>query len=167
MWKEISKFFEPSPAKLRVAKLMVELGLGIDDEMRIVCGIVRVPDLSIARAAGVDRRAVRGMVEDVVGNPRMKEIFGGLKPAGSFLRDVAPTLGYSVIEIRADPASVGVIAKTTAVIADAKLVIRQILAEDPDLNPDPKLLIITSRPVPGDVVSKLLAVPTVTKVSLS
>jgi len=167
MWREISGFFEESPAKLRVARLMVELGLGIDDEKRIVCGMVKIPDLSIARASGVDRRAVRGMVEDVMGDPRMREIFCGLKPAGSFLRDVAPALGYSVIEIRADPSSVGVIAKATAIIAEAKLVIRQILAEDPDLNPDPKLLIITSRPVPGEVVYRLLAVPTVTKVSLS
>jgi len=45
--------------------------------------------------------------------------------------------------------------------------IRQILAEDPDVNPDPKLLIITERQVPGNVVSELLKVPTVTKVSLS
>jgi predicted regulator of amino acid metabolism with ACT domain len=60
-----------------------------------------------------------------------------------------------------------VIAKATGLIAEAGLSIRQILAEDPDLNPDPKLLIITEKRVPGEVVSKLLNIPTVTKVSIS
>jgi hypothetical protein len=167
MWKEIVVFFDGAPAKLKVARLMVELGFSLGDKGRITCGVVEIPDTSIAKAAGVDRRVVKAAVKDMQADPRMRKIFCGLKPAGSFLRDVAPALGYGVLEIRADPSAVGVIAKATAIIAEAGLGIRQILAEDPDLNPDPKLLIITNRPVPGEVVSKLLTIATVTKVALS
>jgi predicted regulator of amino acid metabolism with ACT domain len=167
MWKEIVEFFDQSPARLKVAKLMVELGFSINQDGRVVCGEVEIPDLSIARTAGVDRRVVRDTVLDILDNARMRRIFLGLKPAGSFLKDIAPALGYGVVEVRARSDAVGIIAKATAYIADAGVSIRQILAEDPDLNPDPKLLIITERQVPGEVVSKLLTIPSVTKVSLS
>lgn len=167
MWKEIVKFFEGAPAKLKVAKLMVDLGFSINEEKRVVCGEVEISDSSIAKVSNVDRRVVRETVLDILGDARMKKIFLGIKPAGSFLKDVAPALGYGVVEVRARPDAVGVIAKATSYIADAGVSIRQILAEDPDLNPDPKLLIITEKQVPGEVVSKLLTIPTVTKVSLS
>jgi predicted regulator of amino acid metabolism with ACT domain len=167
MWKEITSFFGCAPAKLKVARLMVELGFRIDDDLKIACGEVEITDSSIARAAKVDRRVVRETVDDILRDPKMKRVFTGLKPAGSFLKDVAPTFGFGVVEIRARPDAVGVISKTTEIIAKANVGIRQILAEDPDVNPDPKLLIITERQVPGEVVSELLKVPTVTKVSLS
>jgi hypothetical protein len=121
----------------------------------------------MSRGAGVDRRVVRNTVEDIMRDAKMRRIFSGMRPAGSFLSEAAPALGYSVVEIRAKPDAVGVIAQATARIAEAKVSIRQILAEDPDLNPDPKLLIITEKMVPGEVVSKLLEIPTVTKVSIS
>ncbi|MCS7097948.1 MAG: hypothetical protein NZ922_03090 [Candidatus Methanomethyliaceae archaeon] len=167
MWKEVEKFFSNSPAKLKVARVMVELGLSINDEGRIVCGNVEIPDTSIARAISVDRRVVRQTVKEIINNERMRNIFIKIKPAGSFLKEVAPELGYGVLEIRAQPTAIGVIAKATSYIAEAGLSIRQILAEDPDLNPDPKLLIITDKKVPGEVISKLLTIPTVTKVSIS
>ncbi|MCX8169741.1 MAG: hypothetical protein N3D72_01490, partial [Candidatus Methanomethyliaceae archaeon] len=149
MWKEVEKFFSNSPAKLKVARIMVELGLSINDEGRIMCGNVEISDTSIARAISIDRRVVRQTVKEIVSNERMKNIFKKIKPAGSFLKEVAPELGYGVLEIRAQPNAIGVIAKATSYIAEAGLSIRQILAEDPDLNPDPKLLIITDKKVPG------------------
>ena len=167
MWREIVDFLKGSPAKLKVAKLMVELGFSIDESGRIVCGGVEIGDSAIARVAMVDRRVVRETVSDILANPRMRKIFSGIRPAGSFLRDIAPALGYGVVEIRARPDAVGVISSATACISEAGVGIRQILAEDPDFNPDPKLLIITERQVPGEVVTKLLKIPTVKKVSLS
>ncbi|MDD1775950.1 MAG: hypothetical protein LUP94_01190 [Candidatus Methanomethylicus sp.] len=167
MWKEIVSFFDGSPAKLKVARLMVELGFSINADGKIICGQVEITDSGLARAAGTDRRVVRDTIKDIMSDPRMRTIFLGLKPAGSFLKDIAPTLGYGVVEIRARPEAVGVIAKATSYISEAGVGIRQILAEDPDLNPDPKLLIITERQVPGEVVTNLLKIPTVTKVALS
>lgn len=167
MWKEIVKFFSGAPAKLKVAKLMVELGFGVNEKGKVVCGSVEITDTSIAKAVSVDRRVVRDTVKDILSDVKMRRIFFGIRPAGSFLKEVAPEFGYSVVEVRARPDAVGVIAKAATYIAEAGVSIRQILAEDPDLNPDPKLLIITEKQIPGEVVSKLLTIPTVTKVSLS
>ncbi|MDI9643936.1 MAG: amino acid-binding protein [Candidatus Verstraetearchaeota archaeon] len=167
MWIEITKFFEGAPAKLKVAKLMVELGFSINEKGRVVCGNVEIADVDLARAADTDRRVVRQTVEEIMNDQFMRKIFTGIKPAGSFLKDIAPTLGYGVVEIRAQSNAVGIISQATKYIADAGISIRQILAEDPELNPDPKLMIITEKKVPGEVISKILTIPTVTKVSLS
>ncbi len=167
LWKSITKFFEGAPAKLKVARLMVELGFSINESGRIVCGNVEISDADLSRAAGVDRRVVRQTVEEIMGDPLMKRIFTGIKPAGSFLKEIAPALGYGVVEVRAKSDAVGVIFHVTKYISDAGISIRQILAEDPELNPDPKLMIITDTKVPGEVISKLLTIPTVTKVSVS
>lgn len=167
LWKEITKFFEGAPAKLKVARLMVELGFSINTEGRVTCGNVEIADADLARAANTDRRVVRQTIEQIMADPLMKKIFMGIKPAGSFLKEIAPALGYGVVEVRAQSDAVGVISQVTKHIAEAGISIRQILAEDPELNPDPKLMIITDKKVPGEVISKLLTIPTVTKVSIS
>jgi predicted regulator of amino acid metabolism with ACT domain len=90
-----------------------------------------------------------------------------LKPAGPLLRDVAQYLGYGVVEIRARPEAVGIIAKATTLVANEGISIRQILAEDAEIYPDPKLVLITEKPIPGELVSKFLEIQTVMKVSIS
>lgn len=167
MWREITKFFEGAPAKLKVARLMLELGFSINENDRVVCGSVEIADIDLARAAKTDRRVVRQTIEEIMNDQLMRKIFTGIKPAGSFLKDIAPALGYGVVEVRAQSDAVGIISQATKYISDAGISIRQILAEDPELNPDPKLMIITDKKVPGEVISKILTIPTVTKVSLS
>ena len=83
------------------------------------------------------------------------------------MKDVAPFLGYGVIEIRAKPDAVGIIAATSTLIAEEGISIRQILAEDAEIYPDPKLIIITEKPIPGDLLSKFLKIPTVINVTIS
>jgi branched-chain amino acid transport system ATP-binding protein len=79
MWKEIVRFFEGSPAKLKVARLMVELGFGINAEGKIVCGIVEIPDSSMSQGAGVDRRVVRETAENIMRDTKMRRIFSGMR----------------------------------------------------------------------------------------
>jgi len=97
----------------------------------------------------------------------LRNLFLSLRPAGPLMRDVAPYLGFGVVEIRAQPAAIGIIAKTTALISDSGISIRQILAEDPEISPDPKLIVVTEKPIPGELLHKLLRIPTVSKVSIS
>jgi hypothetical protein len=88
-----------------------------------------------------------------------------LKPAGPFLADVAKFLGYSVIEIYADPHTVGILAQASGLIAQDKIAIRQAVADDPDLTPEPKLTIVVERQPSGVVLQKLLKIPGVIKIS--
>lgn len=167
MWKMLEAHFRDAPAKLKVLRTFVELGLRVEEDGKVYLGDVEVPDSKIARAVGVDRRVVREAVKSILGDASLKRIFKGLKPAGAMLRDVASLLGYGVVEIRAKPEAVGIIAEATALIAKEGISIRQIIAEDPELYPDPKLTIITDKPLPGDIIPKFLKIPTVKQVAIS
>jgi len=166
MWKSIAKKFEEAPAKLKVARLLIENGLRIGEDGRIYCGDVEIADTKIARVLDVDRRVVRETVKYVMSDEVLRKVFTRLKPAGALLRDVAALFGYGVLEIRADPSAVGIIAGVAQALAKAGISIRQIHAEDPDLNPDPKLIVITERAVPGEVIQEILKVPKVKSVTI-
>ncbi len=166
MWKSIAKKFEEAPAKLKVARLLIENGLRIGEDWRIYCGDVEIPDTKIARVLNVDRRVVRETIKYIMSDEVLRKVFTRLKPAGALLRDVAVLFGYGVLEIRADPSAVGIIAGVAQALAKAGISIRQIHAEDPDLNPDPKLIVITERAVPGGVIQEILKVPNVKSVTI-
>ncbi|RLF07776.1 MAG: amino acid-binding protein [Thermoprotei archaeon] len=166
MWSIIVKKFEEAPAKLKVAKLLVENGFRIGENGKIYCGDIEIPDTKIARVLNVDRRVVRETVKYIMSDEMLKKVFTRLKPAGALLRDVATLFSYGVLEIRAEPSAVGIIAGVTEALAKAGISIRQIHAEDPDLNPDPKLIIITEKPVPGEVIPEILKVPNVKSVTI-
>jgi predicted regulator of amino acid metabolism with ACT domain len=166
MWKSVAEKFEEAPAKLKVARLLIENGLRIGENGRIYCGDVEIPDTKIARVLDVDRRVVRETIKYIMSDEVLRKVFTRLKPAGALLRDVAALFGYGVLEIRADPSAVGIIAGVAQALAKAGISIRQIHAEDPDLNPDPKLIVITERAVPGEVIQEILKVPNVKSVTI-
>jgi len=167
LWKKISKFFEDSPSKLRVARLLVEMGLRIDEKGKIYCGEIEIPATKIAAATRVDRRVVNETAKAILKAEELKSLFTNLRPAGPLLRDVAQYLGYGVVEIRARPEAVGIIAEASSLIAKEGISIRQILAEDAEIYPDPKLILITEKPIPGELLPKLLKIPTVVRVTIS
>ena len=167
MWKKTKSFFEDSPSKLKVAKLIVETGLRIGEDGKIYCGEIEVPATKIAVAAGVDRRVIKETAEAILKAEDLRGIFMNLRPAGPLLRDVAQYLGYGVLEIKAKSEAPGIIAEATVLIAKEGISIRQILAEDADIYPDPKLILITDRPIPGELLPKLLKIPTVEQVTIA
>ena len=61
----------------------------------------------------------------------------------------------------------GIIVAASALIAEEGISVRLILAEDAEIYPDPTLVIITEKPVPGELLPKLLKIPTVTRVTIS
>ncbi len=165
MWKRIEAKLKDYPARVKVARLMVELGLNIDSHGKISCGPVEMNDVKIGRAAGVDRRVVRETVQLISSDAELARLFRNLRPAGSFLRDVARDLGFSVIEVYADPTKSGVIAGVSALIAREGVNIRQAVADDPELIPEPKLVVITEKAVSGETLQGILKVPGVSKIT--
>ncbi|MCL7385730.1 MAG: amino acid-binding protein [Thaumarchaeota archaeon] len=165
MWKNILEQLKEYPARIKVVRLMIEHGIGITERGSLVVGPVEIADLALAKAAGVDRRVVRKTVEYLLSDETLKKIFTGLRPAGALLSPIAKVLGYSVLEIRADPSAVGVLAKIASIVSEEGIAIRQASAEDPDLFPEPRLILVLERHPSGDAIRKMLNVPTVKSVT--
>ncbi len=164
MWRQISHRLDEYPGRLKVARALVELGLSVK-EGKIFCGEVEQSELKMARAIGVDRRTVRETAELIESDPMLQPVFKGLKPAGPFLPNVARFLGYRVIEIYADPHAVGIVTEASSLISQEKISIRQAVADDPDLVPEPKLTLVVEREPSGEAIQKMLKIPGVTKVA--
>jgi predicted regulator of amino acid metabolism with ACT domain len=165
MWRQISDRLKDYPGRQKVAKALVELGLSIKDGQKIYCGGVELSDVKIARYLGVDRRTVRDTAQLISSDPVLKPVFERVRPAGPFLAEVAKFLGYSVIEIYADPHTVGIVAQAAALVAQEKIAIRQAVADDPDLTPEPKLTLVVEKEPSGTILQKMLRIPGVTKIS--
>jgi predicted regulator of amino acid metabolism with ACT domain len=164
MWRQISERLKEYPGRLKVARTLVELGLSVRNGS-VFCGEVEQSELKIARAIRVDRRTVRETAQFIESEPILKSVFAGLKPAGPFLPNVARFLGYRVIEIYADPHEVGIVAEATSLISREGISIRQAVADDPDLAPEPKLTLVVEKEPSGDTLQKMLKIPGVTKLT--
>ncbi|RLG04343.1 MAG: amino acid-binding protein, partial [Thaumarchaeota archaeon] len=106
---------------MKVARLMIENGIGVTESGKIVVGSIEIPDTSIAKVAGVDRRVVRKTVQQILEDDVLRRIFTGLRPAGAFLAPIAKELGFYVVEIRADPTAAGIMAKAAEIIAEENI----------------------------------------------
>ena len=165
MWRHISAKLSDYPGRQKVARTLVELGLSIRDSAMICCGGIELSDVKIARYLGVDRRTVRETAEFIRSDPLLKSVFEKTHPAGPFLGEVARLLGYSVIEIYADPHTVGILAQAASLISEENIAIRQAVADDPDLTPDPKLTLVVEKQLSGTVLQRMLKIPGVIKLS--
>jgi hypothetical protein len=166
MWDRIKHKFEKFPARMAVAGKIVELGLRVGEKGKIYCGDVEISDVALARAADVDRRAVRATVDVILSDEDLKSIFGNLWPAGAFLKNVAADLGFGVVEIEAEAGSPGIVAQATYLISQEKISIRQAHAGDPELEEHPRLTIITEKPVKGELINQFLKISGVKRVSI-
>lgn len=167
MWERIRILFQDYPERLKVAEFVLRNGLSIKGD-KIWVNEIEVPILRIARVAGVDRRTITETVRAINGDLDLKIVYNNLESAGPSLRAAARQLGLGVVEITADdPAKVGILAKTSAVLAEEGISIRQALVEDPELHPNPKLTLIGDRLIPGKAIPLILKIPGIAKVSVS
>jgi predicted regulator of amino acid metabolism with ACT domain len=165
LWRQISEHLEEYPGRQKVARALVELGLSVREGSRIFCGGIELSDVKIARYLALDRRTVRETAQLITSDPILRSVFERIRPAGPFLADVARFLGYTVIEIYADSHSVGIVAQAAALIAEENISIRQAVADDPDLTPEPKLTLVVEKEPSGTILQKMLKIPGVKKIS--
>lgn len=168
MWSKVLESLEKYEARIKVVRIMLELGLRVDEvngEPGIMCGGIEICDSKIARSLGVDRRVVKETAKFLFYDHELSEIFKDIRPLGASLVRVGKYLGFRVVEIQADPHMPGIIASTATILSKAGIVIRQVVADDPDLIPDPKLTYVVEGDIPGNVISDLLSVKYVKKVT--
>lgn len=166
MWDRIKHKFDKFPARMAVARKIVELGLRVGKNGKIYCDDVEINDVALARSVGVDRRTIKSTVDVILSDEQLSEIFQNIHPAGTLLKNIAKNLGFGVVEIEAEAGNAGIIAKSTELISLKGLSIRQAHAGDPELEENPKLTIITEKPIKGDMIQKFLDIPGVKRVSI-
>lgn len=166
MWNRIKHKFEKFPARMSVARKLVELGLCVGENNKIYCGDVDVSDVALARAAGVDRRTIKATIDVILADEQLKAIFTNLYPAGAFLKNVASNLGFGVVEIEARAGNPGILAQATELVSRENVSIRQAHAGDPELEENPRLTLITEKPIKGELYNEFLKIEGVTKVSI-
>lgn len=154
MWVKLRPHFKGFPAQERVAQIMVTYGLRVKDG-GVYAGDIALADSAIARAVGVDRRVVTATLATIEKVPLLRDFFGKLWPV-CHLGNVAPMMGWGAIEILPTNASKpGILAGTSAIIAEAAISIRQVVVDDPEIVEDPRALLITEKPVPERLLPRI------------
>jgi len=154
MHKELEKFFEGQRARRTVAEAMLRYGLRVDNDGKIYCSSIEIPPTKMARALGVDRRVVIETAREIAEDDFLFDIFHALEPRSNISKS-AKALGFDVIEIRANPKEVGIVASVASILAKHDISIRQIIADDADLFPEPVLTIILDGKLSGSVIEKI------------
>ncbi len=166
MWEKLNEKFKKYPARLRVAEKMIELGLSLGEDGKIYCGNLKISDKALASAAEVDRRAIKSTISVIQDDEELYSIFSNIMPAGTLLKNIAKNLKLGVIEIEVGSENEGILARTSNLISEKGISIRQAYAEDTELQQNPILTIITEEPVSGDLIKEFLEIKGVTRVSI-
>ncbi|MCY3413976.1 MAG: amino acid-binding ACT domain protein [Candidatus Heimdallarchaeota archaeon] len=178
MWQKIISAFENTPSQLKVIKLFLEIGIRIErhgksssgeDKVAIYCGPIEQSVTKLANAIGVDRKVVLATCKSIVENNELADVFTRLKPVAD-ISDVARYDKNSfegVMDIYAFSDSVGIAALATKLLAEENIVIRYMVARDPELSVESVMTIVTDKRPPGRLVEQLLRSKDVIKVSLS
>lgn len=166
MWNAIKKHLQEYPERLRVARVLVENGLTAKDG-KIYLNQIEIPPVRIAKVAEVDRRTVNETLNTIKANRELRLIFEEMRSAGHSLKEIAKPLNLGVVEITpVDARTAGILASSATALAKAGLSIRQAIVDDPELSPEPKLTLIVEKKIPGELISELLKIKGVAKVSV-
>lgn len=166
MWSNIKKHFKDYPERLKVARVLVENGLSVKNQ-KINLNEIEIPPVRIARVAGVDRRTVNETITTIKDNRELRLIFEEIRSAGHSLKEIAKHLNLGVVEITPEDAKTpGILANSAMLLSKNGLSIRQAIVDDPELSPEPKLTLIVEKKIPGELISELLTIKGVAKVSV-
>jgi len=166
MWESVKHKFEKYPARMSVAGKMVDLGLKIGKDHKIYCGDLKINDLALAKAANVDRKAIKSTVDFILGDDDLANIFKNILPAGTLLKNIAKNLGLGVLEIEVGDENIGILGAASDLISKEGISIRQAYASDIQLDQTPILTIITEETIPGDLIKDFLKIKGVVRVSI-
>jgi uncharacterized protein len=166
LWSRVSEQFQGQKVRLEVARKMLEYGIRVTNDCRLFVGGLEVDYSALARDVGADRRVVKQTARQIRDDEFLYSVFGRIMPVGSSLVPVVSRLGYSAVVIEADPRAAGVISAATAALARHNIVVRQALADDPDMNPAAKLTLVVEGTVPGSVIEELNSIETIRSVTV-
>ena len=166
MWPRIRAEFERQFVRPAVVKMLIECGMRVSDDVKIYVGDVEVDYLAVARAAGVDRRVVKQTAEQIRKSPYLYSIFSRTRPLGTSLVDLVSLLGYTAVVIEADPKSPGVMSGVAEILSRHGMVVRQAVAEDPEMVQDAKMTLVVAGQLTGQAMEELNGLETVRSIKI-
>ncbi len=161
VWPKIKEQFARQVVRPDIVRKMIECGMRISDDYKIYVDDVEVDYSAVARAVDVDRRVVKQTVEQIRRNRYLYSIFSKTKPLGASLVDLVSLLGYSALIIEADPKSPGVMAGVAEILSRHGMVVRQALADDPEMVQDAKMTLVIEGQLSGQALEELNALKNV------
>lgn len=165
MWSAISKYFSGFPAQEKVARTLLNLGIGVRNG-KIDCGGIIIPPQRVAKSIGVDRRAVIATIKTISSKKELDDVYRNLRTA-TFFKDVASALNWGVIEIiPTNPSIPGIVSGVTRIIGDFKINVRQCITQDPEFSEEAKLFVITEKTVPPAAIPRLRKVRGVKSITI-
>ncbi len=168
--KLVEKFTETVKGhtkKLEVLKVLLKYGLSVRENTVTLGERIKVPFKSIALEAGVDRRTVIETLRAIREDSFLREFFRRLRPAGPSLVEVSKLLGYRCLIVETHRDQPGILAWVANALAEKNINILQVVAEDPNIYEEPKLYVVVSSNVPGEVIDRILEHPAIKRVSIS
>jgi len=158
--------FADSPSQRAVVRLLLERGFSVNDEGRVVSGGIEIPNTGIAREIDVDRRVVDATTDAILEDSQLRRIFQNISAIPS-LKSLAPVLDMTVLTVTVlDEAESGIVANLSSRLADRGVSIRQIISEDPEFTEDPKLHIVVSDCLSGELINEIRQTSFVRKIEL-
>jgi len=166
VWQNIRKQFERQVVRPDVVKKMIECGMRVSDDEKIYVGDVEVDYMAVARAADVDRRVVKQTVHQIRENRYLYSLFSRTRPLGTSLVGLVNQLGYTAIVIEADPKSPGVMAGVAEILSRHGMVVRQAVAEDPEMVPEAKMTLVVEGQLTGNAIDELQSLNVVRSIKI-
>jgi predicted regulator of amino acid metabolism with ACT domain len=127
----------------------------VSEDEKIFVDDVEVGYTAVAKALDVDRRVVKQTAAQIRGNRYLFSLFSKTKPLGTSLVDVVTQLGYTALIIEADPKSPGVMAGVAEILSRHGMVVRQAVAEDPEMVPEAKMTLVLEGQLTGQAMEEL------------
>ncbi len=161
VWPQIKEQFARQVVRPDIVRKMIECGMRVSEDYKIFVDDVEVDYSAVARAVDVDRRVVKQTVEQIRANRYLYSIFSKTRPMGASLVDLVSVLGYSALVIEADPRLPGVMAGVAEILSRHGNVVRQALADDPDMVQDAKMTLVIEGQLSGNALEELNALKSV------
>lgn len=155
MWSNIRKQFDRQVVRPEIVRKMIECGMRVSEDEKIYVDNVEVDYTAVANALEVDRRVVKHTAQQIRRNRYLFSLFSKTKPLGTSLVDVVSQLGYTAIIIEADPKSPGVMAGVAEILSRHGMVVRQAVAEDPEMVADAKMTLVVEGQLTGQAIEEL------------
>jgi predicted regulator of amino acid metabolism with ACT domain len=155
MWTNVRKQFERQVVRPEIVRKMIECGMRVSEDEKIYVDDVEVDYTAVARALDVDRRVVKQTAQQIRRNRYLFSLFSMTKPLGTSLVGLVSQLGYTAVIIEADPKSPGVMAGVAEILSRHGMVVRQAVAEDPEMVSDAKMTLVVAGHLTGQAIEEL------------